>query len=79
MTNRQIATIVIGSLTGVLLVCMTALLIFGPEDVQVRLWEWILGLGAWLASSGVAAWVLRDKNDDGIPDILQSKEKADDE
>lgn len=70
MTTKQIGLITIAALTAVLAACMTALLIWGPQDSQSRIWEAAGAIGAWALSSGLLARLMRDTDGDGAIDVL---------
>lgn len=71
MTNRQLLVVIMAALGGVFMLCVTAALIWGPQDLQTQLTEVGGGLVAWLTVGGGAAYLLRDRDGDGIPDIIQ--------
>lgn len=72
MSTKQTTILAAAALLGVLALCLTALLLWGPEDTQTRLVE----AGAWLASSGAGVallrWLGRDSDGDGTPDVFDA-------
>ena len=68
--------IIAATVVGVVgIAALTALLIWGPQDVGTRIAE---GAGALfaLALPLLSAWLLRDKDGDGVPDILQGGKRS---
>jgi hypothetical protein len=72
MTNQQLKALIIAALAAVAGLCLTALLIWGPQDVQTQITEGAAALAALVIASGGVRSLLRDRDHDGVPDILQS-------
>ena len=70
MKRNMMLIIVAASLIGVTLVCVTLLMIFGSHDTQALITSGLLALGGTVGPL-VMAWLGRDRDHDGVPDILQ--------
>lgn len=71
MTTKQITIVVTGAVLAVLALCLTTLMVWGPQDVQSQ-----ISMGfAWFASSGavVAAmrWLRGDDDADGVSNLAE--------
>lgn len=78
MNNQQTKAIAITAFASVIVVCATALMLFGSQDTQTRVLEAIGALGAIGGGGGIISYLLRDADGDGVPDILQ-RGQVDDE
>lgn len=73
---RSATIYVLGGVAVAALAAVTALVLYGPADVPIRIAEAMGALFA-LVVVPLAGWLLRDADGDGVPDILQRGERAD--
>lgn len=71
MTTKQTTIVVTGAVLAVLALCLTGLLIWGPQDARV----WLAEAGGWLVSSGAVvgamAWLKGDDDHDGVSNLAE--------
>ncbi len=75
MTSKQTFAVCATLLGCVMFLCLTYVLVHGPQDTQTMLIEAAGGSGVAAAGAAFLAWFLRDADGDGVPDRFQTKDE----
>ncbi len=73
MTNKQLAAVIVAILALAAMACATVIMVWGGDTAEAKLYELGGIAGGWLISSGFAAYVMRDTDHDGVPDVLDAE------